>query len=83
MAGTEPGVEQLRGLIRSIPDFPRPGIVFRDVTRLGAGFVPARREGKLPASTERAAYELEHGAAELHVPIDAIRPAPASSSTTT
>jgi adenine phosphoribosyltransferase len=119
MAGTGPGVDQLRGLIRSIPDFPRPGIVFRDVTplfadpaalagavellavevesagpidlvigaeargfilgsalavRLGAGFVPARREGKLPASTERAAYELEYGAAELHVHSDAIPP---------
>jgi adenine phosphoribosyltransferase len=119
MAGTEPGVEQLRGLIRSIPDFPRAGIVFYDVTplfadptalagavellaaaveeagpvdlvvgaeargfilgpalavRLGAGFVPARREGKLPASTERASYELEYGAAELHVHIDAIPP---------
>src|SRR4051794_38235348 len=97
-------IEELRGLIRSVPDFPRPGIVFRDATplfadaaalrsavellaqrlvgegpvdfvfgaeargfilgpalamALGAGFVPARREGKLPAATERAAYELE------------------------
>jgi adenine phosphoribosyltransferase len=119
MAGRGPGVEQLRGLIRSIPEFPRAGIVFRDATplfaepaalagavemlaaevdsegpvdlvvgaeargfilgpalavRLGAGFVPARREGKLPASTERATYELEYGAAELHVHTDAIPP---------
>jgi adenine phosphoribosyltransferase len=111
------GIERLRGLIRSIPDFPRPGIVFYDVTplfadpaalagavellaaavesagpidlvvgaeargfilgpalavRLGAGFVPARREGKLPASTACAAYELEYGAAELHIHTDAI-----------
>jgi adenine phosphoribosyltransferase len=118
-AGADLGIERLRGLIRSIPDFPRPGIVFRDVTplfaepaalagavellaaevesagpidlvvgaeargfilgpalavRLGAGFVPARREGKLPASTERATYELEYGAAELHVHTDAIPP---------
>ncbi len=118
-AGADLGIERLRGLIRSIPDFPRPGIVFYDVTplfadpaalagavellaaevesagpvdlvvgaeargfilwpalavRLGAGFVPARREGKLPASTERASYELEYGAAELHVHIDAIPP---------
>lgn len=117
--GASPGVEELRGLIRSIPGFPREGVTFRDVTplfaepaalagavemlaaaveavgpvdlvvgaeargfilgpalavRLGAGFVPARREGKLPASTERAAYELEYGAAELHVHIDAIGP---------
>jgi adenine phosphoribosyltransferase len=109
----------LRSLIRSVPDFPRPGIVFRDLTplladptalrrsvellaerlagegpvdfvfgaeargfilgpalamALGAGFVPARREGKLPAATERADYELEYGAAELHVHTDAIAP---------
>jgi adenine phosphoribosyltransferase len=112
-------IAALRGLIRSIPDFPRPGIVFYDVTtlfadpaglrsavdllaerlagegpvdfvfgaearglilgpalamRLGAGFIPARRAGKLPAATERATYELEYGAAELHVHTDAIRP---------
>jgi adenine phosphoribosyltransferase len=112
-------IEALRGLIRSVPDFPCPGIIFRDATplfadpaalrdavemlgerlagegpvdfvfgaeargfilgpalaiRLGAGFVPARRPGKLPAATERAAYELEYGAAELHVHTDAIAP---------
>jgi adenine phosphoribosyltransferase len=111
--------DDLRSLIRSIPDFPQPGVVFRDATplfadaqalrgavdllaerlagegpvdvvfgaeargfilgpalamRLGAGFVPARREGKLPAATERAEYELEYGAAELHVHSDAIAP---------
>jgi adenine phosphoribosyltransferase len=110
-------VAELRSMIRSVPDFPRPGVVFRDATplfadpaalgsavellaarleavgpvdfvfgaeargfilgpalaiRLGAGFVPARRPGKLPAATERAAYELEYGAAELHVHSDAI-----------
>ena len=42
--------------------------------RLGAGFVPARRQGKLPAATERVAYELEYGLAELHVHTDAIVP---------
>jgi adenine phosphoribosyltransferase len=118
-AGEDLGIERLRGLIRGVPDFPRPGIVFYDVTplfadpaaltaavdllaaeveaagpidlvvgaeargfilgpalavRLGAGFVPARRQGKLPASTEGAAYELEYGAAELHVHSDAIGP---------
>jgi adenine phosphoribosyltransferase len=110
---------ELRALIRSVPDFPRAGVVFRDATplfadpaalrasvemlaerlagegpvdvvfgaeargfilgpalamALGAGFVPARRQGKLPAATERAAYELEYGAAELHVHTDAIAP---------
>ena len=42
--------------------------------QLGAGFVPARRAGKLPAATERAVYELEYGAAELHVHTDALAP---------
>jgi adenine phosphoribosyltransferase len=112
-------IAELRSLIRSVPDFPRPGIVFRDATplfadpaalrgavdllaerlaeagpvdlvfgaeargfilgpalaiALGAGFVPARRAGKLPAATERVAYQLEYGAAELHVHADAIVP---------
>ncbi|HVT00274.1 MAG TPA: adenine phosphoribosyltransferase [Solirubrobacterales bacterium] len=112
-------VAELRALIRSVPDFPRPGICFRDATplfadpaalrsavdllaervepagpvdvvvgaeargfilgpalavRLGAGFVLARREGRLPAATEREAYELEYGEAELHVHTDAIAP---------
>jgi adenine phosphoribosyltransferase len=118
-AGRDAEIATLRGLIRSVPDFPQPGIVFRDATplfadpaalrsavdlladqltevgpvdvvfgaeargfilgpalalRLGAGFVPARRQGKLPAATERAAYELEYGLAELHVHTDAIAP---------
>jgi adenine phosphoribosyltransferase len=112
-------LDDLTALIREIPDFPRPGIRFRDVTplladatalrsavellaaevegegpidlvvgaeargfilgpalamRLGAGFVPARRAGKLPAATERVTYELEYGEAELHVHADAIPP---------
>jgi adenine phosphoribosyltransferase len=122
---SSPGIDEplalaeLERLVREIPDFPRPGIRFRDMTplladpaalrsavdllaaaveragpvdlvvgaeargfilgpalamRLGAGFVPARRAGKLPAATERVAYELEYGEAELHVHADAIRP---------
>ena len=112
-------VAELEPLIRAIPDFPRPGIRFRDATplladpaalrnaadllaaaverrgpidlvvgaeargfilgpalamRLGAGFVPARRAGKLPAATEGVAYELEYGEAELPVHADAIEP---------
>lgn len=112
-----PDREDLAALIREIPGFPSPGILFRDMTplladpaalrsavdllaadlegggpvdfvvgaeargfilgpalamRLGAGFVPARRAGKLPAATDAVAYELEYGEAELHVHADAI-----------
>jgi adenine phosphoribosyltransferase len=112
-------IDELAALIREIPDFPRPGVVFRDATplladpaalrsavdllaaevehegpidlvvgaeargfilapalalRLDAGFIPARRAGKLPAETEGATYELEYGEAELHVHADAIPP---------
>jgi adenine phosphoribosyltransferase len=119
LSGEGSEIAKLRELIRSVPDFPRPGINFRDATplfadpaalrgavelladrlagegpvdlvlgaeargfilgpalalQLGAGFVPARRPGKLPAATERATYELEYGAAELHVHAEAIVP---------
>jgi len=108
----------LRSAIRSIPDFPKPGILFRDITtllldpaafnlaldalyevaaplkpakvvgtesrgfifaaplalRLNAGFVPARKPGKLPAATQTAAYELEYGEDQLEIHTDAIAP---------
>jgi len=111
------GLEQsLRGLIREIPDFPRPGIGFKDITplladplalaaavralaelarplnvdcviaaeargfllgpalalELGAGFVLARKPGKLPYETISAEYELEYGANQLEVHTDAL-----------
>jgi len=106
----------LRGLIRDIPDFPSPGILFKDVTplladagalraavaglaepvrglgigfvvaaeargfllgpalalELGAGFVLARKPGKLPHETVAVEYELEYGASSLEVHSDAI-----------
>jgi len=110
--------ERLRTLIRDVPDFPRPGIVFRDITvllgdgpafgaaisalaapygdariamvagiesrgfilggavadRLGAGFVPIRKEGRLPAERISQAYSLEYGEAIVEVHADAITP---------
>ncbi|HEX7120435.1 MAG TPA: adenine phosphoribosyltransferase [Longimicrobiales bacterium] len=110
--------ERLRRTIRDIPDFPRPGIVFKDITpvladaalfpaviddlarahadqgidhvlgiesrgfifaaplavRLGAGFVPARKPGKLPHRTLRVEYALEYGTDALEAHEDAIRP---------
>jgi len=106
----------LRARIRDIPDFPRPGIVFKDITpllldpaaidaavvglaewarprgadfvvaaeargfilgaalarELGAGFVPARKPGKLPADTVSAEYILEYGIDALEVHADAL-----------
>jgi adenine phosphoribosyltransferase len=107
---------ELREFIRDIPDFPRPGIVFRDITplllhagaldaavsglarqvapadvdfvvaaeargfilgaalarQLGAGFVPARKPGKLPAETISAEFALEYGLDALEVHADAL-----------
>lgn len=106
----------LRAYVRDIPDFPRPGIVFKDITpllldpraldvavnrlcrvareldvdfvvaaeargfilggalarALHAGFVPARKPGKLPHETLSAEYALEYGLDALEVHADAI-----------
>ena len=107
----------LRDSIRSIPDFPKKGILFRDITtllnnkdafkqatdllvekykgekidhiigveargfipggvlayKLGAGFVPVRKKGKLPAETESYTYDLEYGTDTLEIHKDAIK----------
>jgi adenine phosphoribosyltransferase len=112
------GTERLRALIRDIPDFPRPGILFKDITplmadpgalalavgglaeyarplgahcvvaaeargfllgpalalELGAGFVLARKPGKLPYETINAEYLLEYGTSQLELHTDAIGP---------
>jgi adenine phosphoribosyltransferase len=106
----------LRDYVRAIPDFPRDGILFRDITplllhpgaldaavtalaervsaptvdfvvaaeargfilgaalarELGAGFVPARKPGKLPGETISAEYTLEYGLDALEVHSDAL-----------
>ncbi len=102
--------------IRSIPDWPKKGILFRDITplladgnafaaaiedlagryedkniscvaaveargfifgaaiaaRLGIGFVPIRKKGKLPYKTESVTYDLEYGKDTLEVHVDAV-----------
>ena len=107
----------LRAHIQDIPDFPKPGIVFKDITPLfldagalrttvdalaeyargveaeyvvsaeargfvlggalalaaGAGFVLARKPGKLPRDTSSAEYQLEYGVDALEVHADALR----------
>jgi len=109
-------LDALKSKIRHVPDFPKPGILFYDVTtllrdpagfrlaieslatpyedrgisavvgiesrgfilgsavadRLGAGFIPVRKIGKLPAECIRATYELEYGTDSLEMHRDAI-----------
>jgi adenine phosphoribosyltransferase len=108
----------LKSIIRDIPDFPKPGIVFRDITtllsdrdglrytidtlaqkckdadlvpdyvvgmesrgfifgtplayQLNAGFIPARKKGKLPSAVHAIEYELEYGSDRLEIHQDAL-----------
>jgi adenine phosphoribosyltransferase len=108
----------LKAKIRDVPDFPKPGVVFKDIMpllsdrealretveriaewaaprepdvvlgaeargyitggalacRLGCGFVPARKPGKLPWRTVAVKYALEYGFDQLEVHADSIRP---------
>lgn len=112
------GDPDVAGLIRTIPDFPKPGVQFRDITtllkdrdgfhhviealasaqagrgidkiagvesrgfivgaalawRLRTGFVPIRKQGKLPAENFGEDYELEYGRDRLEMHRDAILP---------
>jgi adenine phosphoribosyltransferase len=103
-------------LVRDVPDYPQPGILFKDITplladadafgevvgaladghgpvgkvagieargfilaapvalALHAGFVPVRKQGKLPAARHAETYDLEYGTATLEVHQDAFRP---------
>jgi len=107
---------ELKSRIRDIPDFPKEGIIFKDITtllqdsaafkksvdllagkfkkenidlvvgieargfifgaalayKLGAGFVPVRKKGKLPAKTKSVTYELEYGTDVLEMHEDAV-----------
>ena len=109
-------MEHLKAKIRHVPDFPKPGILFYDITtllsdptglrdtidaltapyagqgvdrvvgiesrgfilasavadRLGAGFVPIRKPGKLPAATIGESYALEYGRDALEIHADAL-----------
>jgi adenine phosphoribosyltransferase len=107
----------LKSTIRDVPDFPKEGIIFKDITtllkdkdafrqsvddlcssfenshvdqvvcvesrgfifgapvayHLGAGLVPVRKPGKLPAKTNQVTYELEYGTDTLEIHEDAIK----------
>ena len=113
-----PLTDRVRQTLRVIPDYPKPGILFQDITpvlgdgtlfgqvvlemsrpfresgithvlgieargfilggavatTLGAGFVPARKPGKLPWERATEAYDLEYGADALEAHRDALRP---------
>jgi adenine phosphoribosyltransferase len=110
-------MDNLKSKIRHVPDFPKAGILFYDITtllqdpagfrlaidsmaapftgkgidvvvgiesrgfifgsavadRLGAGFSPVRKPGKLPSTTMRASYDLEYGSDSLEIHDDAVK----------
>lgn len=109
-------VEQIKAAIRDIPNFPKPGILFKDIMpvlkdsallhqvidyfyerlkdqniqyvvgiesrgfilgsalayKLGSGFVPIRKQGKLPGLVERHEYDLEYGTDIVEIHTDAV-----------
>jgi adenine phosphoribosyltransferase len=109
-------VAELERAVRNVPDFPRPGVQFKDITpvladarlfagavelltahhapgsvdfvvgidargfilaaaaalKLGAGFVPVRKKGKLPFDTHEQDYDLEYGSSSVAIHTDAI-----------
>jgi adenine phosphoribosyltransferase len=111
-------MDLLKSKIRSVPDFPKAGILFYDITtllgdregfhitiealakpfegtgveivvgiesrgfilggavadRLGTGFAPVRKKGKLPSTTVRESYDLEYGTDCLEIHADAVQP---------
>jgi len=115
---TQEQINQLKGMVRNVPDFPVPGVQFKDLTtlfknaaamrlleqglvelyrdkaitkvvgiesrgfigggvlavRLGAGFVPVRKPGKLPAETIQMSYAKEYGTDTIEIHKDAITP---------
>ena len=106
----------IKSFIRTIPNWPKQGVMFRDITtllkdahafnyvidkfceryknehidmvagiesrgfilggvvayKLNKGFIPIRKEGKLPSKTEKESYELEYGKATVEIHADAI-----------
>ncbi len=109
-------VDKIKAAIREIPDFPKPGILFKDITpvlkdpvllnqvvdyfyyqlkdkkiqyvagiesrgfilgaalayKLGAGFIPIRKKGKLPGLVEQHEYDLEYGTDTIEIHADAV-----------
>lgn len=113
-----PATDKLRAAVRDVADFPKPGIIFKDITpiladgklfrqsvalliatlgdrkvdkivgidargfifaaavadRLGVGFIPVRKKGKLPWRTRQTSYSLEYGESIVELHEDAVKP---------
>jgi len=113
---TKDRIAYIRARVRDVPDFPKEGVLFKDITplladvhafratievmverldgdavdtvvgiesrgfmfgaaladKLGVGFIPVRKPGKLPAATHRVEYELEYGTDALEIHQDAL-----------
>lgn len=118
MKDNKSALAAIASAIRNVPDFPKPGIQFKDITpvlgdaklfascidllvadfkpgsvdmvvgidargfifaaaaalKLGCGFVPVRKKGKLPWNTLEQSYDLEYGSNTIAIHTDAIRP---------
>jgi adenine phosphoribosyltransferase len=118
MSSAKPDLAEIASAIRNIPDFPRPGIQFKDITpvladarlfaasldylladlppggvglvagieargfifgaaaavKLGVGFIPIRKKGKLPYQTVEETYDLEYGSSAVAIHVDAVQP---------
>ncbi len=118
MSNTPVTAEEISKAIRDVPDFPKAGIVFKDITpvladarlfagcidllmdgykpgdvdavvgidargfifaaavalKLNAGFIPVRKQGKLPYTTHEESYDLEYGSNTVAIHIDAVKP---------
>src|SRR6266542_2352334 len=118
MTNAHPAVQEIERSIRNVPDFPKAGIQFKDITpvladprlfsgaidlladdfkpgsvdavvgidargfifaaavavKLGAGFVPVRKKGKLPYKTHEQDYALEYGTGSVAIHVDALKP---------
>jgi len=115
---SHPTAAEIQAAIRNVPDFPKPGIQFKDITpvlasprlfsgcidlmieglqpgtvdavvgidargfifaaaaamKLQAGFVPVRKQGKLPYQTHEQSYDLEYGQNTIAIHVDALKP---------
>jgi len=118
MPQPHPTPADIERVIRNVPDFPQPGIQFKDITpvladarlfsgcvdlltqnfqpgmvdaivgidargfifaaaaalKLNAGFVPVRKQGKLPYKTHEQSYDLEYGTNTIAIHVDALKP---------